>query len=126
MSQVLKLMIVDDSNLIRKKITRSSDESMFEVVATAENGKQALDYFEQYKPDVVTMDLTMPEMNGIDCIEKIVGINPGTRILVVSALTDEATGIEALEKGAIGFLPKPFTEEQLLEALCITVEDDDA
>lgn len=119
-------MIVDDSNLIRKKISRSSDESFFEIVATAADGQQAVELFKQHRPDVVTMDLTMPEMNGIECIEAIIEEDPQVKILVVSALTDEATGIEAIEKGAIGFLPKPFSEKELLEALCITAEEEES
>ena len=65
----------------------------------------------------------MPQMDGIECIEALIAKNPDLRILVVSALSDKATGIEALQKGASGFLCKPFTEEQLLEALEELVED---
>ncbi len=112
-----KLMIVDDSNIIRSKISRCHNAGAFELVATAKNGVEALHNFQTYKPDVITMDLTMPEMDGIQCIEMLVAADPEVLILVVSALSDKATGIEALEKGARGFLLKPFTEEQLSEAL---------
>ena len=112
-----KLMIVDDSNIIRSKISRAHNSGMFELVATAKNGKDALAAFQTFHPQVVTMDLTMPEMDGIECIEALVNIDPEVLILVVSALSDKSTGIEALEKGARGFLLKPFTEEQLCEAL---------
>lgn len=112
-----KLMIVDDSNIIRSKIRRSHDEQKFSLVATASNGKEAVEMYKNNEPDVITMDLTMPEMDGLECIEKLMSINPNVAILVVSALSDKATGIEALELGARGFLLKPFTEEQLSEAL---------
>lgn len=112
-----KMMIVDDSNIIRSKIQRAHDKDQFEVVAVASNGFEAVDMFEQTKPDVVTMDLTMPSMDGIECIEQLVAIDPDVSILVISALSDEATGIEALEKGASGFLLKPFSDEQLQSAL---------
>lgn len=112
-----KLMIVDDSNIIRSKISRAHNSVKFELVATARNGREALASFNAYRPNVVTMDLTMPEMDGIECIEALVEIDPEVLILVVSALSDKATGIEALEKGARGFLLKPFTEEELCEAL---------
>ena len=112
-----KMMIVDDSNIIRSKIHRAHDADIFEVVAVAGNGVEAVERFNQYLPQVVTMDLTMPHMDGIDCIEQLCAIDPDVLILVVSALSDEATGIEALEKGASGFLLKPFSEEQLRGAL---------
>jgi two-component system chemotaxis response regulator CheY len=63
------------------------------------------------------MDLTMPQMDGIECIEKIVQLKPEVRILVISALADKATAVDAMEKGANGFLNKPFTDRQLNEAL---------
>lgn len=114
---MLKLMIVDDSNIIRRKIQRDCDEGFFNIVATAKNGVEAIDKFKKTKPEVITMDLTMPQMNGIQCVEHIISMDSTVRILVVSALSDVVTGIEALEKGARGFLCKPFDEEQLRHAL---------
>jgi two-component system, chemotaxis family, chemotaxis protein CheY len=120
---MLSLMIVDDSNIIRRKIERCNDSDKFEVVAVAVNGVEALAMFKLIRPQVVTMDLTMPEMDGIACIEALIALDPSVSILVVSALSDKATGIEALKKGARGFLCKPFSEEQLLEALTELTED---
>lgn len=120
---MLSLLIVDDSNIIRRKIERCNDSEQFRVVGSAANGAQALDMFKEIRPQVVTMDLTMPEMDGIACIQQLVSIDPDVRILVISALSDKATGIEALKKGARGFLCKPFNEEQLLEALTELTED---
>lgn len=117
MSQLIKMMIVDDSNIIRRKIERSRDASLFDVVAVASDGASALEQLEAAEPDVITMDLTMPRMDGISCIEAILGRSPAVKVLVVSALSDKATGIEALEKGARGFICKPFSELQLSEAL---------
>ncbi|NRB42931.1 MAG: response regulator [Pseudomonadales bacterium] len=112
-----KLLVVDDSNIIRRKIARSQASSSFDIVGSAENGKQALEMFQSNLPDVVTMDLTMPEMDGIECIEKIMQIKPDVNILVVSALSDKATGLQAIKKGARGFLCKPFKDEELISAL---------
>lgn len=114
---MLKLMIVDDSNIVRRKIERAQKGSRFEVVATAANGAEALALYRRHRPDVVTMDLTMPQMDGIETIEALVNENPEVLILVISALSDKATGIEALEKGARGFLCKPFDDDKLHEAL---------
>jgi two-component system, chemotaxis family, chemotaxis protein CheY len=120
---MLSLMIVDDSNIIRRKIERCNDSDKFNVVGSAANGAEALELFQKIRPQVVTMDLTMPEMDGIACIQQLVAIDPTVNILVISALSDKATGIEALKKGARGFLCKPFSEEQLLEALTELTED---
>ena len=104
-----KLMIVDDSNIIRNRIQRAYD-----------SGKFMLNI---HRPNVITMDLTMPQMDGLECIEKIIAIDPDVRILVVSALSDKATGIEALSLGASGFLCKPFSEEELVESLYELMQD---
>jgi two-component system chemotaxis response regulator CheY len=112
-----KLMIVDDSNIMRRRIERSQTFEELELVGTASNGLEAIEMFKKMDPDVVTMDLTMPQMDGIECIENLVKIKPAIRILVISALADKATAVEAMEKGANGFLNKPFTDRQLNEAI---------
>ncbi len=117
------LMIVDDSNIIRRKIERCHDSEKFNVVASAANGAQALSLFKQFHPQLVTMDLTMPEMDGVSCIQQLMAQDPELRILVISALSDKATGIEALKRGARGFLCKPFSDQQLLDALNELIED---
>lgn len=120
-----KLMIVDDSNIIRNKISRCNLEGTFEIVTTATDGVQAVHRCKAYSPDVITMDLTMPRMEGLECIEAIIEHDPDVRILVVSALSDKATGIQALELGARGFLCKPFTDEDLVAALHELIEDEE-
>ena len=112
-----KLMIVDDSNLMRRRIERSQQFEELQLVGTAADGVEALELFKKTDPDVVTMDLTMPHMDGIECIERLVALKPAIRILVVSALADKATAVEAMERGANGFLNKPFTDRQLNEAI---------
>ena len=115
--EVLKLLIVDDSNVIRRRIERINQVAQLNVVGTAKDGIEAVRIFKETKPDVVTMDITMPEMDGIECIEQIIAVKPDVLILVVSALADKATAIEALKRGANGFLCKPFTERELNSAL---------
>lgn len=112
-----KLMIVDDSNIMRRRIERSQQFEQLQLVGTAGNGIEAIELFKRTDPDVVTMDLTMPRMDGIECISHLVALKPEVRILVVSALADKATAVEAMEKGANGFLNKPFTDRQLNEAI---------
>lgn len=112
-----KLMIVDDSNVIRNRIERSMAHAEMQVVAMATNGEDALEKFKQHRPNFVTMDLTMPYMDGLECIQKLKALDPSINILVVSALSDRKTGLRALQYGARGFICKPFTDEQLVSAL---------
>ena len=116
-AQMHRLLVVDDSNVIRRRIERANELPAIEVVGTARNGLEALEMYEKLQPTLVTMDLTMPEMDGSECVEKLVARDPSLRILVVSALADKLTAIEAIEKGACGFLCKPFTDRQLNDAL---------
>lgn len=118
-----KLMIVDDSNIMRRRIERSQQFDELELVGTAGNGVEAIELFRKMDPDVVTMDLTMPQMDGIECIAKLVELKPAIRILVISALADKATAVEAMEKGANGFLNKPFTDRQLNEAIADLISE---
>lgn len=114
---VHRLMVVDDSNIVRRRIERANDLPVIEFVGAARNGLEALEMHARLRPTLVTMDLTMPEMDGTQCVEKLVERDPALRILVISALADKLTAIEALEKGASGFLCKPFTDQQLNDAL---------
>ena len=114
---MFRLLIVDDSNIMRRRIERSQQFDELEVVGAASNGVEAIELFRRTDPELVTMDLTMPQMDGIECIEQIVRLKPAVRILVISALADKATAVDAMEKGANGFLNKPFTDRQLNEAI---------
>jgi len=119
---VHRLMVVDDSNVIRRRIERAHDLPFVEFVGSARNGREALELHARTHPTIVTMDLTMPEMDGNECVEQLVQRDPEIRILVISALADKATAIDALERGASGFLCKPFTDRQLNEALRKLIE----
>jgi two-component system chemotaxis response regulator CheY len=120
----MKLLVVDDSNVIRRQIKRALSLNDVDIIGDAANGVDAVNSFRSHQPELVTMDLTMPELDGLKCIEQIMAINPHTRILVISALADKATAIEALKKGAQGFLCKPFNEMELNEALQELIKDE--
>jgi two-component system chemotaxis response regulator CheY len=109
----MKLLIVDDSNIMRRAIEKYLEAKRFTLVETAADGEAAMRIFSQSLPDLVTLDITMPKMDGLTCLEKMLAIKPEAKILVVSALKDSVTGLQALKKGAKGFLPKPFTAEEL-------------
>lgn len=111
------LMIVDDSNIIRNRIERGLSNINIEVVATASNGEDAITLFKRHNPDFITMDLTMPRVDGLQCIQEIHALDPQASILVISALSDRQTGLKALQYGARGFICKPFTDDQLILAL---------
>ena len=116
----MKLLIVDDSSVIRSRIARVSGDSQLpelNIVGLAKNGQEALRICKVVLPDLVTMDLTMPEMDGVSCIRELIAQHPGINILVVSALSDRSTAIQALKLGARGFLNKPFNDRQLIDAL---------
>jgi two-component system, chemotaxis family, chemotaxis protein CheY len=112
-----RLLVVDDSNVVRRRIERSNEVPEIEVVGAARDGLEALEMHARLHPTLVTMDLTMPQMGGTECVAALAQRDPQLRILVISALADKLTAIEALEKGASGFLCKPFTDRQLNEAL---------
>lgn len=121
----MRLLIVDDSNMIRSRISRvvqNGGLAHVALVGLARNGAEALRIARSTLPDVVTMDLTMPEMDGVECIGQMLRILPKTNILVVSALSDKSTAIAALKLGARGFLAKPFTDDELKMALLDVTE----
>ena len=112
-----RLLVVDDSNVIRRRIERANELPQIEFVGAARNGLEALAMHALLHPTLVTMDLTMPAMDGAECVAKLVQRDPELRILVISALADKLTAIDALEKGASGFLCKPFSDRQLNDAM---------
>jgi two-component system chemotaxis response regulator CheY len=114
------VVVVDDSSLIRSRIARAlADQRLtgFDLVGTAKNGIEAVLRVKQLHPSVVTLDITMPEMDGVACVGEMIKIHPEIRILIVSALADKATALKAIRNGAQGFLYKPFTVDELVEAL---------
>jgi len=119
----VKFMVVDDSMVIREKIQNVLKDEDFEIVGTAQNGVEAVEQFKLLKPRVMTLDITMPLMDGIETIRQIIALDTDVRILVVSALADKSTLIQAMHLGAYGFLCKPFRDLELIEALEELIED---
>lgn len=119
----MKFMVVDDSKMIRNQVERVLDGNEFEFCGAAKDGEEAVEEFKTLKPKIVTMDLTMPRMDGLQAIKEMMKIDPTVRILVVSALADTDTALEALELGAYGFVCKPFTDYDLVSAVEELVSD---
>ncbi|MBV6639199.1 MAG: response regulator [Cyclobacteriaceae bacterium] len=113
----MKLLIVDDSSIMQRTIQKNLNDYDLEIVGTASNGSQAIELVKTHKPDVITMDITMPEMDGITCLENIMTIHPTAKVMMITALSDKLTGLQALEKGARGFIYKPVNSENLTRAL---------
>ena len=113
MNTKVRVMIVDDSAIIRQAIHKHLQDFNIDVVGTAENGKIALEVFKKTNPDIVTLDITMPEMDGLSVLEEMLKINKNVKVMVVTALSDKSTGLKAIKLGAKSFLPKPFTPEKL-------------
>lgn len=110
-------MIVDDSSIMRRAITKYLTPLGFEIVGTAGNGQEALQLYREQPAELVTLDITMPQMDGLACLQALKEINSEVRVLVISALSDSQTGLKALKLGAKSFLPKPFTEAQLINEI---------
>lgn len=113
----MKLLIVDDSNVMRRVIEKFLQQFNLDLVGTAGDGLKALEMVKAHKPDLITLDITMPLMDGLSCLEQIMVINPDAKVIVISALKDQATALQAIKKGASAFLPKPFTQEELCEEI---------
>jgi two-component system chemotaxis response regulator CheY len=112
-----KVLIVDDAAFMRMMLRDILAKNGFEVVGEAENGKVAVQMYGDLKPDVVTMDITMPEMDGIAAVKEIKTADPAAKIVMVSAMGQQAMVIEAIRSGAADFIVKPFQPDRVLEAL---------
>lgn len=112
-----KVLIVDDAAFMRISIKNSLSKNGFDVVGEAENGAVAVEKYREFSPDIVTMDITMPVMGGLDALKAIIGMDPGARVIMVSAMGQEAIVRDAVLSGARGFIVKPFKEDGLLSAL---------
>ena len=113
----MKLLVVDDSLVVRNAIARSVKSGAIAEVLRAEDGSQAVELFQAHRPELVTMDLTMPNLDGLAAIAQIRDVDPQASILVISALNSHRIALDAIQRGACGFLTKPFTEREVSEAL---------
>ena len=112
-----KVMICDDAAFMRMMIKDILTKNGYEIAAEAENGQKAVEKYPEAKPDLVLMDITMPEMDGIEALKKIKALDPGAKIIMCSAMGQQAMVIEAIQAGAKDFIVKPFQAERVLEAV---------
>lgn len=112
-----KIMVVDDAGFIRLLLTDMLTSEGFDVVAGATNGNEAIQYYKRYMPDLVTMDITMPEMDGIDALSEIMKLNPKAKVIMCSAMGQQKLVVQAIQNGAKDFIVKPFQKERVVEAI---------
>jgi len=112
-----RILIVDDAKFMRMTLSNILIKANHEVVGEAENGIMAIELFHKEKPDLVTLDITMPEKNGIDALKEIKQQYPDAKIIMCSAMGQQKMVVEAIEAGAKDFIVKPFDESRVIEAI---------
>jgi two-component system chemotaxis response regulator CheY len=118
----IKVLIVDDAMFMRNMIAeifngKNYSGEEYEVVAEAENGIEAVERYKEHTPDIVTMDIVMPEMTGIEALREIMNINSAANVIMCSALGQDSLVMEALDAGAKDFIVKPFQPEKVLDVV---------
>ncbi|MFY0685667.1 MAG: response regulator [Cyclobacteriaceae bacterium] len=123
----MKVLIVDDSAMMRRTVQRHVNQLEVEIIGAASNGNEAIELVKSHQPDIVTLDITMPGMDGLSCLDHIMEIAPETKVIVVTALKDKPTGLKALKKGAVGYINKPIDEDDIVSAFddVLNMEEDE-
>ncbi|MBE6024863.1 MAG: response regulator [Cellulosilyticum sp.] len=112
-----KIMVVDDAAFMRMMLKDILSKGGYEVVGEAENGLKAVDRYKELTPDLVLMDITMPELDGIGAVRQIKAIDPNAKIIMCSAMGQQAMVLESIQAGARDFIVKPFQADRILEAV---------
>jgi two-component system, chemotaxis family, chemotaxis protein CheY len=112
-----RILVVDDAQFMRMMLKNILTGAGYEVVGEGENGVQAIEKYKELNPDLVVMDMIMPEMGGIDAVREIVKLDPGAKVLMCSAMGQQALVVEAIQVGARDFIVKPFQPAGVLEAV---------
>jgi two-component system chemotaxis response regulator CheY len=112
-----RLLVVDDALLMRRMIREVAAEAGWEVAGEATNGAEAVALYQKLRPDLVTMDIVMPEMGGLDALRAIRGLDPEARVVMITALDQKQTLLESIREGAIDFIVKPFDRGRITSLL---------
>ena len=113
----IKILIVDDAIFMRTVLKKMLEENDFEIVAEASNGVDAIQKAKEFQPDVVTLDITMPEMDGVTALPEILKVSPNSKVIMCSAMGQQPMVIEAIKNGAKDFIVKPFQQQRVLQAI---------
>lgn len=111
------ILIVDDSVVMRKNLKNILIQGGYNIADEAVNGKEALAKYKEHRPDYVTMDINMPEMDGLEAVKNIIAFDPAARIVMISSLSEKNMVMEALKNGAKYYVLKPVTYEKVQEAI---------
>lgn len=111
------ILLVDDAAFMRMMIKDILTKNGYDVLGEAENGAKAVEKFKELNPDLVIMDITMPEVDGIQAVKEIKGMDPNAKIIMCSAMGQQSMVIEAIQSGAKDFIVKPFQADRILEAV---------
>ena len=112
-----RILIVDDAKFMRITLTNILKKANHEIVGEAENGREAVELYRELKPDLVTMDITMPEMSGLDAVKKIKKDFKDAKIIMCSAMGQQKMVVDAIEAGAKDFIVKPFDDSQVVDSV---------
>jgi two-component system, chemotaxis family, chemotaxis protein CheY len=112
-----RVLVVDDAAFMRKMVTDALTKGGHEVIGEAANGNEAVERFRELRPEVTTLDITMPEKDGLTALEEIIGLDPGARVIMCSALGQESKVLDSIKIGAKDFIVKPFKAERVLGAV---------
>lgn len=112
----MKILVCDDSDFVRSKISTFLIENNYEVIETS-SGQQSIDLFQKHSPDIIIMDIILPDINGIDVMVQILEKQPKSKVIILSSIGQQTKIIEALQKGAVDYLVKPFDPARLLTLL---------
>lgn len=112
-----KILIVDDAAFMRLTLKNLVEEIGYEVIGEATNGEEAVAKYADLQPDIVTMDITMPEMSGLEALKEIINIDETASIIMCSAMGQQTMVLDAIKSGAKDFIVKPFNKERIEEAL---------
>ncbi len=112
-----RILVVDDAAFMRMMIKDILTKNGYQVIGEAADGNEAVDKYQELRPDLVTLDITMPELDGIGALKKIRALDPGARVIMCSAMGQQAMVIDAIQAGARDFVVKPFQADRVLEAV---------
>jgi two-component system chemotaxis response regulator CheY len=112
-----RVLVVDDAAFMRKVLTDTLSKGGHEIVGEASNGMEAVDRFRELRPELTTLDITMPEKDGLTALREILSFDPSAKIVMCSALGQESKVLEAIRAGAKDFVVKPFQPERVLDAV---------
>ena len=112
-----RILVVDDAVFMRKVVSDALAKSGHEVIGEASNGQEAVERFQELSPDVTTLDITMPEKDGLAALKEILSVEPAAKVVMCSALGQESKVLEAIKAGAKDFVVKPFQPDRVLDAI---------